>query len=346
MLLLGNKKMESTDKSDLRQVILNSANQFKEGLELAKNIKSEGNFNGIEISGMGGSALPGNILRVFLNDIFKKSSGKKLAVYQNRFYSLPPEAFDNCLNFICSYSGNTEETIASFQEALDNGLPCVGISSGGKLEEMCKANGIPHVKLPVPCENFQPRTATGYFFSSIFQVLVNSGLVEDRTRDLLELSEKLIEESEDLENKGKELAKKLKEKTPIVYSTAKFKSVAMIWKIKFNENSKTPAFWNFFPELNHNELVGFTNPKADYFVIMLRDKDDNAQNRKRFEITAQILKEKGIESEIIDMRGENVFYKMFSSLTLGDWTSYYLALEYGQDPTPVELVEKFKNLLK
>ena len=336
--------MNKIDKSGFRQVILNSANQFAEGLKLAKNIKPGGNFKSIMISGMGGSALPGNILKIYLNDLFKKSdSRKKLAVCQNRFYSLPPEAYADCLNFICSYSGNTEETISSFKEALGNNLPCIGISSGGKVEKICQENNIPHIKLP---SGIQPRMATGYFFASIFQVLVNSKMIADRTEELVKSSEILKEKTEELEKRGEKIAKKLTGKTLVIYSSAKFKSLAMIWKIKFNENSKVPAFYNFFPELNHNEMVGFTNPQSKFFVLMLRDPDGHPQNLKRFQITAELLREKGIEIEMIDMENHNMFYKIFSTLYLGDWISYYLALEYGQDPTPVEMVEKFKGLIK
>lgn len=147
------------------------------------------------------------------------------------------------------------------------------------------------------------------------------------------------------EEKGQELAKKLFGRTPVIYASPKYKSVAMIWKIKMNENAKTPAFWNFFPELNHNEMVGYTNPQGKFFIILLRDLDDNPKNLKRYDATASLLNSIGIESEIIDMEGENVFIKMFSSINYADWASYYLALEYGQDPTPVDLVEKLKKIL-
>ncbi|TSD02024.1 MAG: Uncharacterized protein Athens071425_178 [Parcubacteria group bacterium Athens0714_25] len=327
------------DKSNLRKVILDGANQFKQGLEIAKNIKVEGVFESVTLSGMGGSALPGNILRVFINDLFKRNSGDKrrLAVYQNRFYSLPPEAYENSLNIICSFSGNTEETVASFKEAIENNLKCVGISSGGKIEQMCKEYGVPHVKLPVPYENFQPRMATGYFFAAIFQILVNAGLVNDATDELVLMAENLKEETEKIEETGRKLAEKIKGKTPIIYSSTKFKPVAMIWKIKINENAKTPAFWNFFPELNHNEMVGFTNPQANFIALMLKDIEDEVQNQKRFDVTASV--------EIINMEKGSVFYKIFATLYLGDWMSYYLALEYGQDPTPVDMVENFKKML-
>ncbi|MCD6149186.1 bifunctional phosphoglucose/phosphomannose isomerase [bacterium] len=336
--------LNNIDKSNLRQVILDGADQFAEGLELAKDIKLTGDFKSIMLSGMGGSALPGNILRIYLNDLFKKSSScKRLAVYQNRFYSLPPEAYTDCLNFICSYSGNTEETISSFREVLKNNLPCVGISSGGEVERMCRENNISHIKLP---SGIQPRMATGYFFAVIFQVLVNAGLVADKTEELINLSKNLKKETEELKNKGKEIAEKLMGKTLVIYSSAKFKSLAMIWKIKFNENSKVPAFCNFFPELNHNEMVGFTNPQSKFYILMLRDSDDHPQNLKRFDITAKLFQEKNIKTEMIDMENSHIFYKIFSTLCLGDWISYYLALEYNQDPTPVEMVEKFKGLLK
>ena len=147
------------------------------------------------------------------------------------------------------------------------------------------------------------------------------------------------------EGRGQELSEKIVGKTPVIYTSPKYKSVAMIWKIKFNENAKTPAFWNFFPELNHNEMIGFTNPQGRFFVIMLKDKDDHPRNLNRYQATADLLKEDGIESEIIEMEGDDTFSKIFLSINLSDWTSYYLALEYGQDPTPVEMVEKLKKIL-
>lgn len=335
------------DKSNFRQMIIDSPDQFRVGFELAKNIKVSGNFKAIMISGMGGSALPGNLFRIYLNNLFRAENPEKqpLSIYQNRSYSLPPESFHECLNFICSYSGNTEETIASFEEALKNNLLCIALSSGGKIEAMAKEHNVPHIKLPIPFPNFQPRVGTGYFFGAMFQVLVNQGLVEDTTKTLLEEADILKQNMGALEEQGKTLAKKIAGKTPVIYSTARYKSVAMVWKIKFNENAKTPAFWNFFPELNHNEMVGWTLPQGKFIVLMLRDANTHSQVLKRFEVTAQLLCKQGVEVEILDMDGESVYSRTFMSIALGDFTSYYLALEYGQDPTPVDMVEKLKKFL-
>lgn len=335
------------DTFNFRQMIVDSPDQFRTGFEIAKEVRIPGSFKSIMISGMGGSALPGNLFRIYLNDLFRKDVPEEqpLAIYQNRSYNLPPESFHECLNFISSYSGTTEETIASFEEALEHKLPCIGLSSGGKIEEMCHANNVPHIKLPIPFPGFQPRVGTGYFFGAMFQVLVNQGLVRDTTKELLSEVEKIKERLPMIEEDGQVLAKKLVGKTPVIYATARYKSVAMVWKIKFNENAKTPAFWNFFPELNHNEMVGWTLPQGKFMLLMLRDADTHPRILKRFEVTEKLLREKGIEVEMVPMSGESVFEKMFSTILIADFASYYLALEYGVDPTPVDMVEQLKKML-
>lgn len=335
------------DKSNFRQFILTSPTQFKEGISLARKIKIPKDFKSIIVSGMGGSTLPANLLRIYCYNLFKTHPKcEPFEIYVNRYYYLPRQSYgSNALNIISSYSGTTEETVSSLEEAHGANLPFVGLSSGGKIEELCRRYEAPHIKLPVPYSNFQPRMGTGYFFGAMLQLLINQSLIPNTSNEIFTLAKKLNSQMDDLEKKGIKLAQKLKDKTPVIYASDKYKSVAMVWKIKFNENAKTPAFWNFFPELNHNEMVGFTNPQAKFFIIMLKDPEDNERNKRRYEPTAQLLKEKGIESEILDMEGDNVFSKIFLSIILADWTSYYLALEYGQDPTPVDMVENLKKIL-
>lgn len=339
--------LNNLDKSNFRQFILNTPSQFKIGMLLAKNIKVGGNFNLLTVSGMGGSALPANLLQAYCENLFKNHPEyKPFEIYINKYYSLPRQAKEqNALNLIASYSGNTEETLACLEELKLLNLPFIGFSSGGKVEALCRQYGAPHIKLPIPYPNYQPRMGTGYFFGAMFQLLVNHGLVPDLTADILSKADKFNVYMPDYEKKGKELAQELRGKTPVIYASPKYKSVAMVWKIKINENAKTPAFWNFFPELNHNEMVGFTNPQGKFFIIMLKDKEDNPKNLKRYQATANLLKKKGIDSRVIDMDGDDIFSKMFLSISFADWTSYYLALEYGQDPTPVAMVEELKVIL-
>ena len=157
---------------------------------------------------------------------------------------------------------------------------------------------------------------------------------------------KLKENAEEFEEQGKKIAEELLGKTPVVYGSTKFKSLAMIWKIMFNENAKTPAFWNFFPELNHNEMVGFTKPQGKFQLVILRDQNDHPRNLKRIEITTDILKNYGVDSTIVDMPEDGMLYRIFATLQIGCWASYYLALKYEIDPTPVEMVEELKEKLK
>jgi len=332
------------DKSNMRQIILNGPKQFETGLSLAKQISFDRSFSSITISGMGGSSLPVDVLKIYVDDLLNKKDKNinHFSIFQNRYYTLPPEAYENSLNVISSYSGNTEETIASFDEALANNLPCIGISSGGKIEKICQEKKVPFIKLP---EGIEPRMATGYFFGALFQILINTGLIDDMTEEMISAASQIEEKSQELEKRGEEIAKKIVSKIPVVYANIKYRSIAMIWKIKLNENSKVPAFWNYFPELNHNEINGFANTNGGFFALMLKDDQDDKQNLKRYNATEQIYKNKGIDSEIIDLEGNSVLEKIFFSLHLGDWVSYYLALANKQDPTPVNMVEEFKKLL-
>lgn len=329
------------DKENLAGVIKNIPDQLLVGLDLAKDVKAEGKFKAIEISGMGGSALPGNLLRIYLHDLFHKNpdANRRFGIFQNRFYALPPEAFDNCLNIISSYSGNTEETVASFEEALKNNLPCVALASGGKVIELAEKNNIPIARMP---QGIQPRTALGYNFAMLFQILVNAGMVEDKKEEFREAAELIKNKMDEFRELGEKIADDVKGKTPVVYASTKFKSLAMIWKIMFNENAKTPAFWNFFPELNHNEMVGFTKFQGKFHLIVLRDNQDHPRNLKRIETTVDVLKNYGVDSTIVDMPEDGMLFRIFATLQIGCWASYYLALKYEIDPTPVEMVEDLK----
>lgn len=333
------------DKSNLRSVILDAPKQFAYGFELSKGIKVGGKFASVIFYGEGGSAFPVSIVNSLVSDASAQAKGRMSVIYQNHTYSLTLEAA-NSLNIFCSYSGNTEETITTLNRAVEEGLSAIVIASGGKLEEIAKSKNLPFVKLPMPNVDFQPRMGTGYFVAIILQILANHDLASD-------LKEQILGDVDDFESSmgkyehiGKELAGKIFGKTPVIWSSQKYKELARVWSIKFNEHAKNPAFWNFFPELNHNLMVGFTNLGERYFAIMLKDPDDDVQNLRRYPITADILKGYKMNSEILDMEGKNMFSKMFASIYIADFTAYYLAEKNGIDPTPVEMVEELKKRLK
>lgn len=324
-------------QSPLRQIILDFPLQFKKALEFSKNIKTKGTFDKLVVCGMGGSALPADIIKTYLEE-------KKIdfPIYICRNYDLPFFADKNSLIFASSYSGNTEETLSCFRQAKKEGVKMIGFTKGGKLEKLCKNSGIPFVKYPDDGITFQPRFAIGYAFCAMLCVLINSGVISDFTQEIKELISNLNPER--LENRGKKLAKDTKNLIPIFYASEKYKeSVAQICKIKINENSKTQSFFNALPELNHNEMVGFTTLTGKFHIIIFKDPDDHPRILKRMTITREILEKKRILVSEITMQGNLVLEKMFNTLIIGAWMSYYLAKDNGIDPIPVKMVEDFKK---
>lgn len=336
------------DKSNMHKVILDFPKQFADGLDVAKNVRIIGDFNQLIFCGMGGSALPAEVLKI-LRGFYEWP----LAIKIHKSYGLPARISPKALVFAISHSGNTEETISSYKEAKKRNLPVIGIATGGKLAELCKKDKTPLVKIPAcladrRATGIQPRSALGYQFTAVTKVLSDCNIIENLEKDILEMAKTLNPKK--LEEQGKKLAKKIKGEIPIIYASDKFKALAQIWKINFNENSKSPAFWNYFPELNHNEIVGFEKSEIEspkiFQVIILRDKKlDHPRILKRMTLTAKLLKERGIKVGIIDIQGVNILTKIFSNYILSQWVSYYLALEYGTDPAPVKMVEEFKKKL-
>jgi glucose/mannose-6-phosphate isomerase len=322
----------------MQKIILDFPKQFKTGLKAAERVEIKGRFDKVLICGMGGSALPGDLLKMWI-----EAYGISLPLCVWRNYSLPRSANKRSLVLCLSYSGNTEEVLSSFKEARENNFPLVAITSGGKLAELCGKYGVPLAVIP---GGLQPRMTLGYQFSALMKVLVNCGLIKDGLENISALEKKLKPRS--LKKRGEILAKKIKGKIPIIYASHSGKELARMWKIKFNENSKTPSFSNYFPELNHNEMVGFSGEKKNknFHVFILRDSADHPRILKRMKLTAEILKERGIGVDIIEIRGKDVLFKIFSNLLLSDWVSYYLALERKIDPVPVKIVEEFKKKIK
>lgn len=324
------------DKSNMRESIANLPKQFKKAIGLCQDVKVQGNINKIVISGMGGSAFPGDILKLYLEQ-------SPIPIEISREYSITG-IDQNTLVFISSFSGNTEETISSLYDALWKKAKIVIVTAGGRLEELSKKYNIPMVKIIKESPTFQPRAATGYFFAIFVKVLINCGIIEDKTQELIDLGDFLS--SLEIEDKAKEIAKNLINYIPIVYTSSVYEnSLARIIKIKFNENSKVQAFFNSFPELNHNEMVGFTNIKGNYYFLIIEDENDHERTIKRMQIFKDILKGKGLNFITINIVGKNNLYKVFSTLFLFDFVSYYLAIEYGVDPAPVDMVEDFKKAM-
>lgn len=330
----------------LRDVILNFASQFsyEPVIENAEGIKKTDKFI---VVGMGGSHLSAGIVKVCLatRDLTQPEN-PQLDLRIHRNYGLPElkeEILRESLVILSSYSGNTEEVIDAFLKAKEKGLSTAVITIGGKLLELAQENQTPYVQMPDT--GIEPRFALGYSLKALLKILGN----EEALKEMSTLVGSL--KPADYENQGRVLAEKLKGYVPIIYSSASNLELAYNWKIKFNETAKIPAFCNRLPELNHNEMTGFDVKESTkglsekFHFIFLKDENDDPRILKRMAILQKLYKERGLPVEVIELKGETVFEKIFFSLILADWASFYTAEIYGVEPEQVPMVEEFKKLI-
>ncbi len=292
-----------------------------------------GKFERFIFVGMGGSALAPDLLKV---------SNPELDILIHRDYglpNLPDKVLQNSLIILNSYSGNTEEVLDAFKLALSKNLPMAAISIGGKLLELARQNSISYVEMPD--WELEPRLALGLNLKALLKILG-----KDKELDMISKVQ-----LPDQEKMGKELAKNLRGFVPVIYSSRKNGPLAYAWKVKINETSKKPSFANVFPELNHNEMAGFHHSEVskllsqNFHFIFLKDPADNPKILKRMEVTGKLFQNQKLNVETIELAGDDVFTKIFSSLQLADWVSYYIAKEYGIDPADISTIEEFKRLI-
>lgn len=345
--------IRSFDPENMYNRIFDFPEQMEDALKIGKLWRFEaGDFleiKNIVVVGMGGSAIGGDLIRSFL-------APKLLVPFSIcRHYELPEYVDDETLVIASSYSGNTEETLAAVDDALNRKAMLAALSTNGMLEEVAKLNDIPLAKLPA---GLQPRAALGYSFVPLLVFLEKIGLIKKITPEiehtitaLKGYREKYIEDNNTITNPAKHLAEKIHNKLVIIYAGPTLTdAVALRWKGQICENAKNLAFANHFAEFNHNELVGWSEVAEKHsehlVVVMLRDMDDHSQIRKRMNIVKDIIQERNVEVVDVHSRGERPLERMLSLVQLGDFLSYYLAVLNEVDPTPVHVIEKLKKALQ
>ncbi len=278
--------------------------------------------------GMGGSHLAADLLKIY---------DPKIDIYIHSDYNLPKLSdLKERLVFIISYSGNTQETIFSLKSALKQKLKIVVITLNGKLLVLAEKYKLPVVILPDL--NLQPRLAVGLMLRAILKIIDPQNCL--RLENFMKKFNPRIYESQ-----GQNLAKKIKNKIPIIYSSLENFPLANYFKISFNETSKIPAFANYFPELNHNEMVGFLSQKLDknFCFIFLEDKKDKPLIKKRMKLLKNWLRKRNYQINSIQINKKNIFEKIFANVVLVLFSSYYLAQLNQIDPADEKLIDEFKK---
>ncbi len=304
--------------------------------------------NQVIVTGMGGSAIGGDILKDWLEDRIP------IPILVNREYHLPAYANPDSLVIAVSYSGNTEETLSAYTDAVERGCMTLSLSSGGLLEDFSRRLGLPHLKLP---NGYPPRSALPYLFLPLVVGLQKLGIaasfereVDEAMRVVRELRDEVGRTTHTDTNPAKQLATSLKGSLPMVCGYGPFKAIALRIKTQFNENSKTPAKTEFFSELNHNETVGWSGSRdltRLFSVILIRSEDEPPEIKARIEVTRKLIFDKGAHRVLeIRTRGDGRLAKMLSAMYIGDSASVYLGILNGFDPTPIPIIEELKRQLE
>ena len=306
--------------------------------------------NGIDqliLAGMGGSAISGELIGGYLREELS------VPVTVHRSYGLPNHVTDKSLVMVLSYSGNTEETISAMEAAIKRKSRIIALSTGGTVKELCDAHSISYVPLPT---GYPPRQALGYIFFILLNLMERLELASSQKSQIKETTTLLREELEQYNpettfgnNLANHIAQSIYHAVPVVYGGSHFLSgVVTRWRNQFHENSKSLAFSNMFPELNHNEIVGwetFPDVAKHFRVIFLRDVEESSRVKKRIEITKEILKERNVLFGEIFSQGESRLARIFSLIYVGDWASYYLAMLNEKDPINIDSIDLLKNRL-
>ncbi|UCE65904.1 MAG: bifunctional phosphoglucose/phosphomannose isomerase [Candidatus Zixiibacteriota bacterium] len=337
------------DAYNMFDMIISIPDQLEEGFSIAEKVNLTGleseTFSTVILAGMGGSAIAGDLLKsLMISDI-------QIPFMVQRNYRLPRFVNKKTLVICSSYSGNTEETLSAFEDALASGAHLIAVSTGGQLATRAAYNKIPFIAIP---EGFPPRAALGYSFSVLLSVFGRLGICGDAGSDVMVAARSLRDRNalyrpENEDNPALSLAKKIEGRISLIYGGQdSLDAVAARFKGQLCENSEALAFANQFPEFNHNEIVGLDGLGEDrrkFIAIFLRDIEDHKRIVKRFEIVGEFLRGKGIDVVELTTEPGPKILRFFTMIQLIDFCSYYLALLKGVDPYTIEAIDHLKRKL-
>jgi glucose/mannose-6-phosphate isomerase len=306
-------------------------------------------FDRIVTLGMGGSGIAGNVLQAV------GTATLPLPVTVLKHYRTPAFVNERTLAFALSYSGDTEETVEMARGALAAGATLVVISSGGALAQLAEESGSLHVACPddIP----MPRLALGALVAPLFVVLFRMGLLPEAHAGLMRAQQQLARRRdrcapavEGQRNLARELARRIDRTIPIIYGSGGLGAVAALrWKQSMNENAKAPAFWNEYPELDHNEVCGWGQhgdvTRQVFTLVELRHGLEHARLEARAVATRELIEEALLQVLTVEAEGEGRLAQLLDLAYVGDWTSYYVALDNDVDPGPIDAISQLKSSL-
>ncbi|HHV18438.1 MAG TPA: bifunctional phosphoglucose/phosphomannose isomerase [Thermoanaerobacterales bacterium] len=344
-------QIQELDKGGMFDLIYKFPDHCAEAIKIARESIRGLRFHNIinvVITGLGGSAIGGDLIRMITAD------RAQIPIIINRDYNLPAFVDERTLVVTSSYSGNTEETLTAYEHAKNKKAKIMVITTGGELKKKAMADETPIITIP---EGLPPRAALGFSFFPLFVLFQEQGIgyrkqfdVENALSLLKDTRTKYCPEVVEEYNPTKSLARKLYGKIPLVYGSSSLTDIiAVRWKGQLNENSKHPAFFNVFPELNHNEIMGFEGDSKLLKlleIVILRSPYESDRIKKRIDITMDILQDQVSGITELWPKGESVLEHMLYHIMFGDYVSAYLAILNRKDPKEIDFIDELKERMQ
>ncbi len=324
----------------MKTLISNFSKQLTEAINIGCNANlspSMQKISNVLICGLGGSGIGGSIVSELV------IANANVPINVSKGYFIPAFVNENTLVIISSYSGNTEETLNCMELAIAKKAKIVCVTSGGKVQELAKSNGYDCIMIP---GGMPPRSCLGYSLTQLFFILDFHKIITNDFKAELEAAIKLIDQEENnIITEAKNIAKKLKDKTPVIYATTYNEGIAIRFRQQLNENAKILCWHHIIPEMNHNELVGWTQKNDNLSVLIFLDKDEYSRNMARVEINKEIIKKYAFNITEIYSKGISAIEKAIYFIHLGDWISVLLAEFRGVDAVEVNVINHLKSAL-
>lgn len=324
----------------MKTLVANFSKQLKEAIQIGQKavLSSPSKApNTVLICGLGGSGIGGSIVNEL---VFSESNAP---INTSKGYFIPAYVNADTLVIVSSYSGNTEETLQCMEQALKKGAKVVCITSGGKVAEIAKEKKLDLILVP---GGMPPRSCLGYSLTQLFFVLAANKVIGNNFLAQLQAAITLIDtEEKNIISESEKIAAKLLNKFPVIYSTTNYEGVAIRFRQQLNENAKVLCWHHVIPEMNHNELVGWTQKNNEIAVVIFRDKNEYERNDARIEINKSVISKYTTEINEIWSKGNSVIEKAIYFIHLGDWISVSLAEKRGVDATEVNVIVHLKSEL-
>lgn len=324
----------------MKTLVENFSKQLSEAIAIGNQAKlsaSKNNIANVLICGLGGSGIGGSIVAELV------VGNANVPINVTKGYFIPAYVNENTLVIISSYSGNTEETLNCVDLAIAKNAKIVSVTSGGKVLEICNAKGFDCIVVPA---GMPPRSCLGYTLTQLFFILGFFGITNNDYKKDLEAAIQLIEaEENNIIAEAKSIADKLKGKIPVIYATTYNEGIAVRFRQQLNENAKILCWHHIVPEMNHNELVGWTEKNDAFSVLFFLDKNDYSRNLARVDINKEVIKKYTSSITEIFSKGNSVIEKAIYFIHLGDWISVALGEARGVDLMEVNVINNLKSAL-